>query len=274
MGKTELILKIQNKELQTDLEYLFASTGYFDLVGKENTGAYVIDPEVDSILKKPFSEFLGEVIEGTKFEVRSREAFFQSKVKSVAVASINGNGWSNAISAFLGRFLFIKGYSVAYLSLSPLNLLISEVHNNESGFGRWLIDSKYNRIGNIEKYAFYDGEIAFIGAPAFNPNAGDAGADDIGFMLEVLSMSNIEFLIIDIGLNLDLERVKIFLAADFPVIGLGRDRCHEKIFHKYFEGALPILTDDKGIERDAMYLSDLIEKRIKGEVDEEEPIWH
>ena len=274
MGKTKLLFKTQNKELQTDMEYLLASTGYFDFVAEEAEGVYVIDPEVDSILKKPFSEFLGGILEDTNQEVKSSEALSEGKVKTIAIASLSGEGWSSAIAVILGRLLFKKGYRAAYIGLSPLNTWVSEIEKNEKGFGRLLLDSMKNCPSGVEKYTYDDGEIVFIGAPIFNPNAGDIRIEDIRFLLKILSLSKIDFLIMDIASNLDLDREKIFLAADFPVMGMSTEKTEEAIFHKYFEGALPLIGNDKNIEGDARNLSELIEKRIRGEEDEEEPIWH
>ena len=268
MGKTKLFLKTKNKELQTDIEYLLASTGYFDFVGKEEEGVCIIDLKADSILGKSFSDFLGEIIEGTNGAVKKDEKIPEGGVKSIAVAALSGNGWSKATSVLLGRFLFKKGYRVAYLSLSPINTWIAEVNNNDKGFVRWLIDRRNNCVGEIEKYAYDDGEIIFIGAPAFNPNAGDVREEDMRFLCNKLLGGEIDFLIIDIGVNLDLEREKIFLAADFPVLGLSGDKCHEAILHKFFEGSLPIYASGKSIERDAKELSELIERRLRYEADD------
>ena len=268
MGKNRISIRIKNHELQDDLEYLLASTGYFDFVRDVDEDVLIVDSETEYLLEKTFSEFVGELLEKTGTDVKRRETFLENTSKTIALGSTFDGDWTKMISIHLGHFLFKKGYSAAYINLSPLNKSIDETCNNEKGFLRWLMDSGRGIKGEMEKYFFYDGEMHFMGAPLFNPNAGDVKFDDIRFLQEVISEKKVDVLIIDIGSNLDMEREKILLSSDCPILGMEGEKNDEILLHKYFEGALGILANKQNYEKNTLDILEHVEELMRGRCDE------
>ena len=64
---------------------------------------------------------------------------------------------------------------------------------------------------------------------------------------------------------------KIFLLSDYPILFLGEDSVDEVIFHKHFEGAMPLMEENSDVKLRKIMREIL---RDEGEGNEEYPIWN
>lgn len=268
MGNIRLNLRMENKELASTLEYLFVSTGLFDFTKEEGEDVVLIEGE-GRILKSHFSELLSDILEKEQIQFSGKRIErHERKIKSVAMAALRGGTGVTRFSLNLSKELFKRGYKVSFLSLDPCNLDLKNTLKNEKGFARWLLDCRRNSLGPIEKYIFDDGEISMVGVPILNPNAGDPRYEDVEKLLNILDAQLYDFLIVDIGSHLDLQRVDVFKNADLPILFIKKDKEDEELLHSRFEGALPFLMDGKGERPEEKDVADILEEIVKGEEDE------
>ena len=282
MGKIKTVLKADNEGFRKTVEFLLIETGYFDLLSDESAESdlpasgedgepLLIDLNTEETIKESFADLLGNIFDRAKVDRKESVRISGESGPSVISLAALDNSYTSDFAVELGERLFAEGYRSAYLSLRSLNQCVPICADNEKGFTRWLFDAGSDRMGNPEKYIIDSGEIFFVGAPIFNPNAGDADAEDISKLLDCLKGLGIDFLIIDMGCHLDLERKKIFLLSDYPILFLGEDSVDEVIFHKHFEGAMPLMEENSDVKLRKIMREILGDE---GEGNEEYPIWN
>lgn len=267
MGKKSVHLNITNKELKLTLEYLLASTGYFDFV-KEQDDDVTIVSDNDLSLKTGFSHFLSDLFERTGLRSKRVNSTDERRIRIVAMASFRGGIGVSDFALSLSKVLFERGFKVLYLSLNPCNTDLTNARKNEKGFGRWLIDSRNNNVSAIEKYIVEEGELSYVGVPLFNINSGDVCVEDIEKLYGIADIAGYDFLLIDIGTHLDLERMNIFKAADIPLIFMKNEKMDEALLHGFFEGALPLILDGRGERPEESDVADMINEIARREDDE------
>ena len=271
MGKIKLRLKTENEELRETLEYLFMSSGYFELVGeikkkKLSPNEYAeVEVKTSDVLEKGFSELLGDIMEDLSLTRASKGSLqLDGKISVLAIGSLVEGFRSEEVALSIASIIFARGHKPAYLSLKPINMDVRECGRNPMGFMRWLMDCRGKQMGVAERYVYDDGAQVFVGVPAYNPNAGDVLLDDVINLLKVLEPVGVDFLIIDIGTSLDLERERIFLSSDLPLLILEDKETDEAILHKYFEGAMPLVSTETK-ERKLCELIDFLEKHMESD---------
>ncbi|MBO4235902.1 MAG: hypothetical protein J5928_05660 [Firmicutes bacterium] len=282
MGKIKVVISADNEEFENAMEYLLASSGYFDLIRdksyKESDSFFgeagdvlTIDIKAEDAIKKTFAAFLGELLEMAMVEDNGGHTVLAEGIPAiVSIASLAEDMDTGGFAVELGEKLFADGFRTLYISLKPLNQSVAICETNEKGFSRWLLDSKGDRLGPPEKYIFDGGEIFFLGSPIFNPNAGDAGVGDISKLAELCSKLNIGYLIIDIGCHIDIDRKKIFMLSDHPILFL--EEYDESIMKKHFEKAIPLMI---GVD-EGKHIQSVLEaiEETTGEKNEKCPIWN
>ena len=280
MGKTKLLLKAENYGLKRTLEFLLSETGYFDLVSEsyldeseqEDKDLLLVKIEDEELLSKPFSSFLAEILGRAKIKKRSEISIGDIKTKVISAASLSDEVQTDAFLLNLSEKLFQEGFRSVYLTLKPLNQGIRIFENKEKCFSRWMLDSRSGNMGPLEKYIFDSGETLFVGTPSFNPSAGDVGIGDVINLLKMLAESRVDYLLIDIGTHLDLERRKIFMMSDCPIIFHSEFEADQEIINAYFSDAIKL--DLLGNEGE--YYMKAFEELQKGgrEKYEEHTIWN
>lgn len=248
MVKAKVAINADSEEFQETLRYLLCRSGYFDVVsGDSEDVELLIEGKTDDMVKNSYTAFQGELLQKLGMREPEKRTDEVSGIKTIAIATFSGGTGATYLSLEIAGRIFDEGKRSLYVSLSPCNMWDEPVEGNSMGYERWLMDSRNNRMGPIGKYIEDGVMYSFMGAPVINHHAGDVISADINNLKKIASVE-FDYLILDIGNHLDLERKRIFEEADIK-LGAMKNVNEESIFKKIFSEGIIYMEDEKREER-------------------------
>lgn len=274
MGKKSIALNIKNRELKNTTTFLLCGSGYFNVVelGNEfnqlgekpehkSEVKIISDNDIDYV-NNSFPVFLSNLLLELDIQCKGKdEGFSNANVKVVTIgSSIHTAQLSELIYALMEK-MFEANQSYLFASLASCNTYLKSLVKNEKGFERWLVDSRRQTMGPLDKYTVQEMGGYSIGSPILNSHAGDVEMGDVDNLIKVMEPEGLNHLMLSVENSMDLERKKIYKRANISFFLMDGDsdlESQETLRLNYFDNAYPVIFREGKISESVNEIMDLI----------------